>query len=237
MPLLLSHEEVRRCVSMSDAIGAIESMCRAQAAGSALAAERVNLKLPNVWMRLMPGALIDSGVLGYKEFHLTRVAEAAAHVRYAYHLFDYASGELIAMMDADYLTFMRTAAASGAAIKRLAREKAAVLGVIGSGAEARSHLEAAAAVRPVRSARVFSRDPARRQRFAAEMSRQLGIDIAPVDAPEKAIEGADILLVATNTAVTGPALAARSLKNAKKGLHINSIGSALTMSYLCVPFP
>jgi ornithine cyclodeaminase/alanine dehydrogenase len=227
MALLLSHEEVRRCVSMPDAVEAIESMCQAQAAGSALLADRVNLKLPNGWMRLMPGALVASGVLGYKEFHLTRIAEATAHVRYAYHLFDYESGELIAMMDADYLTFVRTAAASGAAIKRLAREDAAALGIIGSGAEARSHLEAAAAVRTIRSAKVFSRDPARRERFASEMSRQLGIDITPVDRPERAIEGADILLVATNTAGTGPALAAHSLKSAKKGLHINSIGSTL----------
>jgi ornithine cyclodeaminase/alanine dehydrogenase len=227
MALVLSHEDVRKCVGMADAVAAIESMCQAQAAGTALLAERVNLRLPNGWMRLMPGALVASGVLGYKEFHLTRIAEATAHVRYAYHLFDYHSGELIAMMDADYLTFVRTAAASGAAIKRLAREEATALGIIGSGAEARSHVEAAAAVRSIRSAKVFSRDPARRQRFADEMSRQLRIDITPVDRPEKAIEGADILLVATNTAGTGPALAASSLKNARKGLHINSIGSTL----------
>ncbi len=228
MALLLSHEDVRQCVGMSDAVAAIESMCQAQAAGTALAADRVNLRLPNGWMRLMPGALVASGVLGYKEFHLTRIAEATAHVRYAYHLFDYHSGELLAMMDADYLTFVRTAAASGAAIKRMAREEATALGIIGSGAEARSHLEAAAAVRSVRGAKVFSRDPARRQRFADEMSRQLRIDVTPVDRPEKAIEGADILLVATNTAGTGPALAAQSLaSSARKGLHINSIGSTL----------
>lgn len=228
MALVLSHEDVRQCVSMSEAVAAIEAMCQAQAAGTALAADRVNLRLPNGWMRLMPGALTGNGVVGYKEFHLTRIAETTAHVRYAYHLFDYESGELIAMMDADYLTFVRTAAASGAAIKRLAREDAAALGIIGSGAEARSHLEAAAAVRPIRRAKVFSRDPAHRQRFAAEMSERFGIEITPVDRQEKAIEGADILLVATNTAGKGPALAAQSLASAaSKGLHINSIGSTL----------
>ena len=227
MALVLSSEDVRQCVSMSEAIGAIEDMCRAQAAGTALGGERVNLRLPNGWMRLMPGALVQSGVVGYKEFHLTRVAETEAKVRYAYHLFDYESGELVAMMDADYLTFVRTAAASGAAIKRLAREDAATLGVIGSGSEARSHVEAAVAVRKIRSGRVYSRDAARRQRFATEMSERFGIDMAPVDRPEKAAEGVDILLVATNTGGKGTALAAESMRNATKGLHINSIGSTL----------
>src|SRR5439155_25661212 len=165
---------------------------------------------------------------GYKEFHLTRIAGTAAHVRYAYHLFDYHSGEPVAMMDADYLTFVRTAAASGAAIKRLAREDAATLGVIGSGAEARSHVEAAAAVRPIRRGRVYSRDAARRQRFAAEMSERFGIDLVAVDRQEKAVEGVDILLVATNTAGKGAALEGKALAgSAIKGLHINSIGSTL----------
>ncbi len=231
MALVLADRDVRQCVTMPEAIAAIESMCHAQAAGQALLAGRVNLPLPNGWMRLMPGALISSGVLGYKEFHLTHVADApspTAHVRYAYHLFDYRSGELLAMMDADYITFVRTAAASGAAMKRLAREDAGVLGVIGSGAEARSHVEAAVAVRSIRQARVFSRDPSRRERFAREMSERLGIEITPVARLEGAIEGADIVVVSTNTAGTGPALAAPALKAAaQRGIHINSIGSTL----------
>lgn len=231
MVLVLADRDVRQCVNMAEAIEAIESMCRDQAEGKALVAGRVNLALPNGWIRLMPGALISSRVLGYKEFHLTHVADApspTAHVRYAYHLFDYESGGLLAMMDADYITFMRTAAASGAAIKQLARKDAAVVGVIGSGAEARSHLEATVAVRPVRRAKVFSRQPSRRERFADEMSKRLNIEIAPVERVEAAIQGADILVVGTNTAGTGPALEAQSLKSTTcAGLHINSIGSTL----------
>jgi ornithine cyclodeaminase/alanine dehydrogenase len=225
--LVLSSEEVHACVGMADAIGAIEDMCRAQAAGTALGGERLNFRLPNGWMRLMPGALVQAGVVGYKEFHLTRLTDAEAHVRYAYHLFDFRTGEPVAMMDAEYLTFVRTAAASGAAIKRLAREDAASIGVIGSGSEARSHVEAAAAVRKIKRGRVYSRDAGRRQRFAAEMSERFGIDMKPVERQEQAAEDADILLVATNTAGKGTALAAGSLKREMKGLHINSIGSTL----------
>jgi ornithine cyclodeaminase/alanine dehydrogenase-like protein (mu-crystallin family) len=228
MALLLSHEDVRQCVGMADAIRAIEEMCRAQGEGTAVSSERVNLPLPNGWIRLMAGTLGAHGVFGYKEFHLTRVAAAEAEVLYSYHLFDSASGRPLALMDADYLTFIRTAAASGVAIKHLSRADAAAVGIIGSGAEARSHLEAAVAVRPVKSAKVYSRSAERRRSFARDMAEQLGLDITPVERIEQAIEDVDILLVATNTSGTGPALFGRSLKaTAKKGLHINSIGSTL----------
>jgi hypothetical protein len=76
---------------MADAIDAIEAMCHEQAAGTALFADRINLRLPNGWMRLMPGALVSTGTFGYKEFHLTHVVDSAppaAEVRYAFHLFD-----------------------------------------------------------------------------------------------------------------------------------------------------
>ena len=230
MVLILGDRDIRQCMNMPEAIAAIENMCRDQAEGKALLAGRVNLTLPNGWIRLMPGALISSSVLGYKEFHLTSFADAAkptAHVRYAYHLFDYRSGELLAMMDADYITFMRTAAASGAAMKRLARADATILGIIGSGAEARSHLEAAIAVRPISTARVFSRQACRRERFADEMSKRFNIEIRPMDRLETTVEGADIVIIGTNTGGTGPAITARSFMSSARGIHINSIGSTL----------
>jgi hypothetical protein len=84
--LVLTYDDVVRCITMADAVAAIEAMCHEQASGQALHADRVNLRLPNGWMRLMPGALISSGVFGYKELHLTHVTGSqppAAEVRYA----------------------------------------------------------------------------------------------------------------------------------------------------------
>jgi ornithine cyclodeaminase/alanine dehydrogenase len=98
------------------------------------------------------------------------------------------------------------------------------VGVIGSGAEARSQLEAVAAVRPVEQVTVYSRSPERRERFAREMSALLGCAVAHVDQPERTIAAADILIVATNTGGAGPALFGRWLR---PGLHVVSIGSTL----------
>jgi ornithine cyclodeaminase/alanine dehydrogenase len=219
MPLVLRDHETRQALTMADAIAAIEDACREQAAGTAVAVERRVMWLPNGWMRLLPGALVGSGVMGYKAFHRT-----GPSVRYAVHLFDSASGEAIAFMDGSYITAVRTGAAAGVAVKHLAPVAAAALGVIGSGSEARTQVEAVGAVRPLRRAKVYSPNPQRRERFAREMGERLGIEIHAVDEPQKAIEDVEILVVATNTGGTGPALLGRWLR---KGLHINSIGSTL----------
>ena len=137
MPLVLRDHETRQALTMADAIAAIEDACREQAAGTAVAVERRVMWLPNGWMRLLPGALTGSGVIGYKAFHRT-----GSSVRYAVHLFDHASGEAIALMDGSYITAVRTGAAAGVAVKHLAPPAAATLGVIGSGAEARTEIEA-----------------------------------------------------------------------------------------------
>jgi ornithine cyclodeaminase/alanine dehydrogenase len=229
--LVLTYDDVRQCITVTDAIGAIEAMCHEQAAGTALFTDRVNLRLPNGWMRLMPGALVSSGVFGYKEFHLTHVADSAppaAQVRYAFHLFDYRTGEALAMMDANFMTAIRTGAASGVAMKYLTRPDSAILGIIGSGSEARSHLQAAKAVRDIKRAVVFSRSPERREQFASEMEEITGIAIRPTSRIEDTIAEADILLVGTNTGGVGPALLGEQLApRARQGLHVNSVGSTL----------
>jgi alanine dehydrogenase len=229
--LVLTYDDVRQCITTADAIAAIEAMCHEQASGAALHAERVNLKLPNGWMRLMPGALISSGVFGYKEFHLTHVvgsAPPAAEVRYAFHLFDYQTGVPLATMDANFMTAIRTGATSGVAMKYMTRPDSAVLGIVGSGSEARSHVQAAAAVRGIKRAVVFSRSPERREKFARDMEKMTGIEIRPAGRIEDTIKDADILIVGTNTAGVGPALLGEHLAaRANQGLHVNSVGSTL----------
>jgi ornithine cyclodeaminase/alanine dehydrogenase-like protein (mu-crystallin family) len=229
--LVLTYDDVRRCITMADAIGAIEAMCHEQASGAALHAERVNLRLPNGWMRLMPGALISSGVFGYKEFHLTHVAGSkppAAEVRYAFHLFDYQTGVPLATMDANFMTAIRTGATSGVAMKYMTRPDSAVLGIIGSGSEARSHVQAAAAVRAIKKAVVFSRSAERREKFARDMEKMTAIEMKPTGRIEDTIKDADILIVGTNTGGVGPALLGEYLASrANQGLHVNSVGSTL----------
>lgn len=93
----------------------------------------------------------------------------------------------------------RTAATSAVGTSLMARPDAARLGVYGSGYQAMSHLYTFAVIRPLKQVRVYSPTPEHRRRFAETMSKELNVDVIPVDAPEKVVEEADIVLAATNT--------------------------------------
>jgi ornithine cyclodeaminase/alanine dehydrogenase len=228
--LHLTSHEVERALTMAGAISAIEQACKEQIAGDVIVGQRQNLWFPGGWIRLMPAAMIASRIMGYKQFHLVTVSDPGdenaspeAHVRYSITLFDMDSGAPLCAMDANHLTALRTGAAAGLATDRLARQDATHLAIIGSGAEARAQVEAVAAVRTIASARVFGRNADRRFRFAEEMGARLDIEIAPADSAQEAVEGADIVIVATLT--DGEcALEGRWLE---RGQHVTSIGSTM----------
>ncbi len=225
MAIVLSDSDVRAVLSMREAVSSLEDAHMQLARGSAYTAERTVLKFPRGWLRVLPAALTESSVIGYKEFHLIAVPgreKTEAAVRYSVHLFDYTSGEFLALVDADYLTQVRTGATAALAAKYMAPEQATRVGIIGSGMEARSQLAAMAVVRDINSAKVFSRDASRRERFAREMSESLGFLVMPAETPQAAIEDAQILIVATNTAGDGTALQGDWLHS---GMHVSSIGS------------
>jgi alanine dehydrogenase len=217
MALALGAEEVREALDIAGAIEAMEELCRDEAAGQTLSSDRIHIRLPRGFLRILPGVLTRTGVLGYKEFHSGRDG-----MRYSIHLFDFETGEPLAMMDANYVTAIRTGAMAGVALKYLTDESVTRAGIIGSGAEARSEVAALMAVRPgIHQGRVFSPNADHREAFAREIATTYGIDMVAVDRPERAIEHAEVLLTATGgrgeVAVQGAWLHA--------GLHVNSIGS------------
>jgi alanine dehydrogenase len=218
MTLVLDEAQVRQALDMHGAIEAMEALCREEAAGQTLSAERIHLRLPRGFLRILPGVLTRTGVMGYKAFH------SNGHgVRYAVHLFDFETGAPLAIMDGNHVTAIRTGAMAAVALKHLSPAEATRVGVIGSGLEARSEMAALMAVRPgIRAGRVFSPRPERREAFAREMSTTYGLDLSAVERPKQAIDGAEILLVATGTRGGGVALEGAWLH---AGLHINSIGS------------
>ena len=224
MPFFLGDEQVRELMTMRDAVAALEDAHLQLARGQAATADRAVLRFSTGWMRLLPAALEASGVAGYKEFHQVVMPDRPkemATVRYAVHLFDCVTGEPLAIIDADYLTQVRTGATAALAAQKMTPADVHRFGVIGTGMEARSQLLAMQAVRPMRSVRVFGRDPQRRALFAGEMSKLLGLEVVPVETPQAAIEGAQVLIVATNTA-GGIALEGHWLT---QGIHVSSIGS------------
>ena len=137
-------------------------------------------------------------------------------------LFDGETGELRALMNGTAVTAIRTAAVSALATRLLAREDAGDLALVGSGAQARTHLEALACVRPLRRVRVASRRAGRARRFAEEMSQVSKIVIEPMSSVEAAVCDADLVVLATDSAepvVKREWIAA--------GTHVNAIGASL----------
>ncbi|MFW5903659.1 MAG: ornithine cyclodeaminase family protein, partial [Halolamina sp.] len=133
-------------------------------------------------------------------------------------LFDIHTCGLKAIMDDHYLSPLRVAATSAIGTDRLARADASVAGMIGAGEQARAHAEALAHVRDLSTIRVYSPTPESRESFAADLDDRLAPEIVAVDAPRKAVAGADIVTLATNA--VDPVIDGSWLD---PGTHLNSI--------------
>ena len=216
MPLLLSEADVKSLLTMPIAIDAVENSFRRLGDGSALVHSRQRLHLPSKsYLHYMAAADGVSGYMGLKIY-----TSSGKGLRFLVTLFSVESGDLVALIEADFLGQMRTGAASGVATRYLARENARTLGMIGTGLQARTQLQAIAQVRKLDGIRVFGRDAERRERFAEEMSDALKIPVTAAASAEDAVRGADI--VVTSTTSTAPVLEGRWLK---PGVHINAIGA------------
>jgi ornithine cyclodeaminase/alanine dehydrogenase-like protein (mu-crystallin family) len=137
-------------------------------------------------------------------------------------LFDGETGELRALMNGAAITAIRTAAVSALATRLLAREDAGDLALVGSGRQARTHLEALACVRPLRRVRVASRSAERARRFAAEMSVAGRLVVEPMPSVEEAVRGADLVVLATDSAE--PVIQREWIS---AGAHLNAVGASL----------
>src|SRR4029453_3545182 len=135
-------------------------------------------------------------------------------------LFSGESGELLSLMNASAITGIRTAAVSGVATRLLARPDAARLAIIGSGVQARSHLAAIACVREIGSTRVVSRNRQHAEEYALMMREHFSFPIEPVETVKEALDGADIIVTATNS--HQPVIDRRWIS---PGTHINAVGT------------
>jgi ornithine cyclodeaminase/alanine dehydrogenase-like protein (mu-crystallin family) len=138
-------------------------------------------------------------------------------------LFSAETGELLALMNASAITAIRTAAVSGVATQLLAREDASDLAIIGSGVQARAHIEAMACVRPIKRARVASARFANSRRFAEELGPRYEFPIDAVESVESAVIGADLIVTATTAAE--PILKREWIS---PGAHLNVVGSSIS---------
>lgn len=137
-------------------------------------------------------------------------------------LFSGETGQLLALMNASAITAIRTAAVSGVATQLLAGENAGDLAIIGSGVQARTHIEAMASVRRIRRARVSSLRFENARKFAEEFGKRYEFPIEPVESIEEAIRGADLIVTATTSAQ--PILRREWIS---PGAHLNVVGSSI----------
>jgi ornithine cyclodeaminase/alanine dehydrogenase-like protein (mu-crystallin family) len=221
--LILGDKDVREIADMPAVVDEMERALLAEARhGGAVLPGRLNLNLGSTLFRVMPAILPAAGVLGLKFFYGT----LEDGVRYSVLVSALHGGEVLTVVDAAYLTALRTGGTSGVATRHLARTDARTVGLIGSGLEAQTNLEAVCAVRPIESVRVFSRNPERRAEFARRMSELLQLEVRPAGQPQEAVAGADIVVAATNTGRGGDV----ALRGAwlEPGQHLVSIGSTAT---------
>lgn len=216
MTLHIGEAEVRRVLTMPLAIEAVEEISRKQASGEVVVHPRRRFELPGGgFFHYMAAADFAAGYLAMKQYTYVR-----GILRFLVPLYQMSSGDLLALIEADYMGQLRTGAASGVATKYLARKNACVAAIIGAGGQARTQLEAIAAVRKLELARVYSRDGTKREKFSKEMSERLSIPVKPAASSGEAVHGADILCTATTT--VNPVVNGADLAPA---VHINAIGA------------
>ena len=136
-------------------------------------------------------------------------------------LADGETGELRALLDASTVTAIRTAAVSALATRLLARENAAVLAIVGTGVQARKHLESIPLVRRIQRALVAGRTRDHAQRFVEEMSRTASLELGAAESAEAAVRAADIVVTATDSPT--PVITRGWLR---PGTHVNAIGAS-----------
>jgi ornithine cyclodeaminase/alanine dehydrogenase-like protein (mu-crystallin family) len=216
MTLLLKHDDVLAAVAMGDAIGAMETAFKEEADGGVLLPQRINVKAGKGWLRVGPVVMEKSGWMGFKAMNLT----PGQGVRYQVHLYSVETGALVAVMDAQHLTTLRTGATSAVATRLLARPGPCDVAVLGSGPEARAQLDAMNVAGFVKSARIFSPTLANRRKLSEEF-RTRGVNATDVGSAEEAVAGADLIVAAVKSSET--VLFGRWLR---PGMHINSVGTA-----------
>jgi ornithine cyclodeaminase/alanine dehydrogenase-like protein (mu-crystallin family) len=202
MAILLSEADVRALVTMDDLI---ETMGLALADFSARAVTQPVRTVLEVGDRksfygVMPAWMPSRPALGTK---LVTVFEANAERGMPTHLativlLDPETGGLLALLDGRYITEARTAAVSALSVRHLARENARTLAIIGSGVQARSHLEAISRVRDLSDIRVWSPNRARVETFVSEMRPHVTARVSAASNAQDATADADIVALVTS---------------------------------------
>lgn len=216
MTLFLTEPEVVQLLPIPECIEALDQAFAHAGAGQVDIQPRSRIRMPKGMFHFMAAADAGHKVFGYKAYSSFNTPGGKMIVM----LYDYETGLLLACLEAGRLGQVRTGAASGLATRYMARANAATVGIIGSGFQARTQLQAMCAVRDIRQARVYSRRQERREEFARRMSESLNLEVVAVDSAQDCVTDADIVITITTT--RDPVLQGEWLA---PGTHVNAAGS------------
>ncbi len=224
MVLVLNSSDIQRVLTMKEVIDVVEKGFVELAEGRVQMPPRQLMIEPEKkgWVAVMSSyikklrALSTKVVTVYPENPNVNLPTTMATIL----LNDPETGIPLSVMDAGYLTALRTGAVGGVAAKYLARLDACTAGIFGAGVQARAQLESLCQVRAISEAYVCDVIHNTADRFAKDMHRKLGIKVVSVDRPEMAVKGCDIIVTASTSRT--PVFEGRWLE---PGTHINGIGS------------
>lgn len=221
--LILSRAEVRELLDLDALIDELAVAMADLSAGRVSMPERVAAFVPehDGLLGAMPGyvpsreALVAKLVTLFPGNAATSVPTHQAVIV----AFDPRTGSPTALLDGSEITALRTAASSALSVRLLARERASVLAILGTGVQARSHLRAVARVRPIAEVRIAGRDPGKAKTLAAQLTAELGLPVDAVDSYRDAVANADIVCATTHA--VEPVVHRQSIA---PGTHITSVG-------------
>lgn len=207
MAIYLTDDDVRQLLTTAECVDVMEDLFKQEAQGLVENLPRQRFRFGQSSATLMGGSALGSGAFVVRHSSLNL-------------LYSTETGQLEAALQPSALAWIRTGAATGVATRYMARTNASVVGMIGTGRQAITQLEGVCAARPIKTARVFSRNAENRERFAKDMEDRLGIEVVPVGSPEECIRGADIVVTMTNS--REPVFDGNLLE---PGMHVNAAGS------------
>ena len=216
MTLHISESDVRQLLSMNAAIAAVEDVSQKQAEGAVQVQPRRRFELPNHgFFHYMAALDTADGYVATKQYTYVK-----GKLCFLVTLYSVATGELVALIEADYMGQLRTGAASGVATKYLAKKLAKSAAIIGTGGQARTQLEAIHNVRMLDAVYVYGRDEQRRKKFCEDMTEKLGVTCYAMASAAEAVKSAEIVCTATTS--PHPVVSGADLPT---GVHINAIGA------------
>lgn len=211
MTVMLGYDTLRGALSMRDAIDLLERAFANENAGATVVSPKYVTDFQSGAMRILFATDEKAGYAAMKAYHSVK----GAGTRYVVSLYSLKDGELLAVLDGQLITDLRTGACSGVIARKVPIAGPVSLGVIGSGNQARTQLECLASVYQLGEVSVFSPTADHREHYADEMSRALKLKITPVDHIEKAVRGKQVVASASGARSAEPILRGEWLGNCR----------------------